>query len=128
MSYYFSKVVSLSFDEAVNRVTEELKKEGFGIITQTNATETLKSKLNVDFRKYRVLGACHPSFDYRAVQAEEHFGLLMPCNILVQETPSGKVEVSAIDPFASFKVAGNRALEPIAREARVNLKAAVDAL
>jgi len=101
MSYYFAKPTPYSFDEAVTRVTEELKKEGFGVLTESDVKETLKKKLNVDFRRYKILGACNPPFAHQALQAEEHIGLMLPCNVIVQEKESG-AEISAIDPLASM--------------------------
>ena len=102
MSYYFSKILQISFDVAVAKTVEELKKEGFGILTEIDVKETLKKKLNVDFRKYKILGACNPPFAYQALQSEDKVGLMLPCNVIVQETPDGKTEVSAIDPIASM--------------------------
>src|SRR4030066_1084925 len=98
MSYYFSKTLQLSFDVAVAKAVEELKKEGFGILTEIDVKETLKKKLNVDFRKYKILGACNPPFAYQALQAEDKIGLMLPCNIIVQEIPDGQTVVAAIDP------------------------------
>lgn len=99
MAYYFSKILNLSFDEAVSKVTEELKKEGFGILTDIDVQATLKKKLNVDFRKYRILGSCNPPFAYQALLKEDKIGTMLPCNVIVQEMPGGKVEVAAIDPY-----------------------------
>jgi uncharacterized protein (DUF302 family) len=128
MSYYFSKTVDFSFDEAVARVTEDLKKGGFGILTEIDVKQTLKEKLNVDFRRYRILGACNPPFAYKALQAEHWIGLLMPCNVVVQERPDGTVAVAAVDPLASMSAVANPALRDVAGEVREKLQAIVDSL
>jgi len=128
MSYYFSKVLKVSFDEAIARVTEELKKGGFGIITEIDVKETLKKKLNVDFRKYKILGACNPPFSYRALQVEDKIGLMMPCNVIVQELPGGKVEVAAINPVASMAAVNNPKLRDVGMEVSAKLKAVIDNL
>ncbi len=126
MSYYFSKSVAGSFDETVTKVSNELKKEGFGILTEIDVQETLKKKLNVDFQKYRILGACNPPYAYRALTAENKIGTMLPCNVIVQEVAGGKVEVAAIDPVASMQAVSNPALMEIASEIRNKLKAVVD--
>jgi len=128
MSYYFSKAVDLSFDEAVARVTADLKKEGFGILTEIDVKQTLKEKLNVDFRRYRILGACNPPFAYKALEAEDWIGLLMPCNVVVQERPDGTVEVAAVDPLASMSAVDSPALRDLAGEVREKLRSVVDSL
>lgn len=128
MSYYFSKTMSVSFDDAVARVTRKLKEGGFGILTEIDVRETLKTKLNVDFRKYRILGACNPPFAYKALQTEDKIGLMMPCNVIVQETSDGSVEVAAIDPLESMSAVGNPALRDVAEEVRGKLKAVIDNL
>ena len=98
MSYYIGKIVETSFEETLERVASALKDQGFGVLTEIDVQETLKKKLNVDFRKYRILGACNPPFAYRALQAEDKIGVLLPCNVIVQETTEGSEEVSAMDP------------------------------
>ena len=128
MSYYFSKTLKITFDEAVAKVTEELKNGGFGIITEIDVKETLKKKLNVDFRKYRILGACNPPFAYKALQAEDKIGLMLPCNVIVQELPGGKVEVAAIDPVASMAAIDNPKLRDVGEQVRAKLKAVIDNL
>jgi uncharacterized protein (DUF302 family) len=128
MSYYFSKTLGIPFDEAVVKVTEELKKEGFGIITEIDVKETLKKKLNVDFKKYRILGACNPSFAHQALQAEDKIGTMLPCNVIVQETSEGKTEVAAIDPIASMQAIDNPKLRDIAEQVRGKLKKVIDNL
>lgn len=116
MSYYNAKLVDLSFDKAVEKITEELKKEGFGVLTEIDVKETLKKKLDVDFRKYKILGACNPQYAYKALQAEENIGVLLPCNFIVQEKADGGVQVSAVNPFESMKAVGNLELVSIAEE------------
>jgi uncharacterized protein (DUF302 family) len=128
MAYYFSKVLNVSFGEAVTKVTEELKKEGFGILTDIDVQGTLKKKLNADFRKYRILGACNPPFAYRALQAEDKIGTMLPCNVIVQEHEGGKVEVAAIDPVASMQAIENPNLKGIAEQVQAKLKKVVDSL
>ena len=126
MSYYFTKTLNLSFDTAITRVTEELKKEGFGILTDIDVKATLKKKLDVEFRKYRILGACNPPFAYKALQAEDKIGTMLPCNVIVQEISEGQVEVTAIDPVASMQAVENPALKKIATEISNKLKAVID--
>lgn len=128
MSYYFSKILNVSFDDAVVRVTEELKKEGFGILTEIDVKETLKEKLNVDFQKYKILGACNPPFAYKSLQAEDKIGLMLPCNVIVQEILDGKIEVAAIDPVASMQAIENPKLRDIAEQVQVKLKKVIDNL
>ena len=128
MSYYFSKMLDLSFEEVIVQVTEELKKEGFGILTQIDVKETLKKKLNADFRKYIILGACNPPFAYKALQLEDKMGLMMPCNVIVQEKGEGAVEVSAVDPVASMQAIDNPELREVAGEIRERLRAVIDRL
>jgi uncharacterized protein (DUF302 family) len=120
MSYYFAKPTTYSFDETISRVTEELKKEGFGILTEIDVKETLKKKLNVDFRRYKILGACNPPFAHQALQAEEYIGAMLPCNVIVQEKGSG-VEVAAVDPVASMAGIKNDKLAGIAEQVRGKL-------
>ena len=122
MQYYFNKTLALPFDEAITRVIDELKKEGFGILTDIDVQKILKQKLDVDFKKYRILGACNPSFAYKALQAESRIGTMLPCNVIVQETEEGEVEVSAIDPIASMQAVQNPALEDIAKQVQAKLR------
>lgn len=128
MSYYFAKIVDYDFDKAVVRVTEELKKEGFGILTEIDLKETLKKKLDVDIDNYRILGACNPGFAYQALQAEDKIGTMLPCNVIVQERKNGKVEVSAVDPVASMTAVGNEALGLMATQVGEKLKKAIESL
>jgi uncharacterized protein (DUF302 family) len=128
MSYYFSKTLNVSFEDAVGKVIEELKKEGFGILTEIDVKETLKKKLDVDFRKYKILGACNPPFAYEALQAESKIGTMLPCNVVVQEISDGQVEVAAIDPIASMQAIENPKLQEIAEKVRSKLKKVIDNL
>jgi uncharacterized protein (DUF302 family) len=128
MRYYFSKTLLMPFDDTVDRVIEELKKEGFGILTDIDVKATLKKKLNVDFKNYRILGACNPPFAYQALQAEDKIGTMLPCNVIVQESAGGNVEVSAIDPVASMQAVKNPKLERVAQEVQAKLKRVIDHL
>jgi uncharacterized protein (DUF302 family) len=111
----------MAFDEAIDKVTEELKKEGFGVLTEIDVKQALKKKLNVNFRKYRILGACNPQYAYKALQAEDKIGTMLPCNVIVQETEDGKIEVAAIDPVASMQSVQNESLGEIATTVRSKL-------
>ncbi len=126
--YYFGKTVELSFDDAIVRVTEELKKEGFGVLTEIDMQATLKKKLDVDFRPYKILGACNPPFAYKALQAEQNIGLLLPCNVIVQDAGNGKTEIAAIDPLVSMSRVENPALEPVAMEIKAKLQRVIENL
>jgi len=126
--YYFGKTVELSFDDAIVRVTEELKKEGFGVLTEIDMQATLKKKLDVDFRQYKILGACNPPFAYKALQAEQNIGLLLPCNVIVQDAGNGKTEIAAIDPLVSMSKVENPALEPVAMEIKAKLQRVIENL
>lgn len=128
MSYTFSKTVDFSFDETIQKVTEALKTEGFGVLTEIDLSGTLKKKLGVDIRKYRILGACNPEFAYKAVQAETEIGAMLPCNVVVQETDDHKIRVSAVDPVASMMGVKNESLADIAGEVRIKLQRVIDNL
>ena len=128
MTYHFSKTCAISFEDAISKVTEALKKEGFGVLTEIDVRETLKKKLDVSFRKYKILGACNPSFAYRALQAEDKIGTMLPCNVIVQERADGTVEVSAVDPIASMAAIKNPELGAIAEQVREKLKNVVASL
>ncbi|HNW29737.1 MAG TPA: DUF302 domain-containing protein [Spirochaetota bacterium] len=121
MSYYFNKTIKSSFDDAVSRVIEELKREGFGVLTEINVKETLKKKLDVDFRNYRILGACNPPFAYQALQAEDKIGTMLPCNVIVQQVDAETVEIAAIDPLASMAAVKNDTLMDVAGQVRDKL-------
>lgn len=127
MSYYFTKTIDLSFDAAIAKVTEDLKNEGFGILTEIDVKETLRKKLDVDFRPYKILGACNPPFAYKALQAEEKIGVMLPCNVIVQQKQDG-VEVTAVDPVASMQAVENPNLAEVAKEVQAKLKSVIEAL
>jgi uncharacterized protein (DUF302 family) len=122
MAYYYNKTVRTGFDEAVSGIKQALKDEGFGILTEIDVRDTLKKKLDVEFRNYRILGACNPPFAYKALQAEDKIGTMLPCNVVVQETVDGGVELAAIDPVASMQVIGNPDLREIAEAIGQKLK------
>ena len=126
MVYYYSKTVNLDFDEAVSSVARALKKEGFGILTDIDVKSTIKKKLDVDFRNYRILGACNPPFAYKALQAEDKIGTMLPCNVIVQETADGGIEIAAIDPIASMKAIDNPKLSEIAEKIGQKLKTVIE--
>jgi uncharacterized protein (DUF302 family) len=128
MSYYFNKTLNDSFDNVINKVTSSLKDEGFGILTEIDVKETLKKKLDVDFKKYKILGACNPPFAYKALQAEDKIGTMLPCNVTVIEQGEGKVEVAAVDPVSSMQAITNQSLASVADEVRNKLKRVVDKL
>jgi uncharacterized protein (DUF302 family) len=128
MSYHFSKTLDVPFDQAVSRVTEALKREGFGLLTDINVSATLKAKLGENFRPYRILGACNPQLAHRALQLEDKIGTMLPCNVIVQEYADGAVEVSAIDPVASMQAIGNPGLAEVAKEVQAKLKKVVGGL
>lgn len=125
MAYYYSKTVKSGFDGAVDRITQALKTEGFGILTEIDVKSTLKKKLDVDFKNYRILGACNSPFAYKALQAEDKVGTMLPCNVIVQETADGDVEIAAVDPLASVKAIDNPALRGIAETIGQKLQRAV---
>ncbi len=128
MAYYFSKTLKIPFDEAIQRATDALKKEGFGIMTEIDVRESLKKKLGVDFRPYRILGACNPSFAHKALQIEDKIGTMLPCNVIVQELSAGVVEVAAIDPVASMQAIENPALRTVAEQVSTILRRIIDSL
>jgi len=128
MAYYFSTTLDQSFDAAIENVTAELKEEGFGILTEIDVKQALKEKIDVDFRNYRILGACNPPFAYQALQAEDKIGTMLPCNVIVQDTDDGRVEVAAIDPLASMQAIDNPQLQEIAEEIRGRLRRVVERL
>lgn len=127
MSYGFCKNVDMSYDRAVERVTEELKKEGFGVLTTIDVRDTLKKKLNVDFQRYVILGACNPPFAHKALQADDQIGLLLPCNVVVQEK-NGATSVSVFDPMAMVTVTENPKIQPVAEEVQQRLQRVLQAL
>jgi len=123
MSYYFNKILKTkNFDEAIELVTAELKKEGFGVLTEIDVQKTLKNKIDVDFKKYRILGACNPHFAYKALQHEDKIGVFLPCNVIVEEHENGDIEVSAVDPIASMSSVKNESLGSMAMEVQQMMK------
>lgn len=128
MSYYFTTILDASFDEAVERVTAELKERGFGVLTEIDVRATLKEKIDVDFRPYLILGACNPSFAHQALQAEDKIGLMLPCNVIVQEVEPGKMEVSAVDPVSSMQAVENPSLGDVAIQVQGMLRDVIEAL
>ena len=128
MEYFSSKTVDLSFNQTIEKVTELLKEEGFGVLTEIDVKETLKKKLDVDFKKYNILGACNPEFAHQALQAEDKIGVMLPCNVIVEEHDNGTVEVSAVDPVASMQAVENDKLKSIADEVRANLEKVIEKL
>jgi uncharacterized protein (DUF302 family) len=128
MEYYFSKTLNESFDEAVKLTTEALKSEGFGVISEINMHEKLKEKLGVDFKRYKILGACNPHLAYKALQAEEKIGTMLPCNVLVIEHGQNKIEIAAVNPVASMQAITNHALGDVALEVTNKLKRVIDNL
>lgn len=128
MKYYFSKMVDLPFQDALDRTIEALKKEGFGVLTDIDVKVTLKKKLDVDFRNYRILGACNPPFAYEALKAERMIGTMLPCNVIVQEAGEGKTEVAAIDPIASMQAIENPQLGQVAEQVRTKLRSVIESI
>jgi uncharacterized protein (DUF302 family) len=122
MSYYFNKKIVGSFDDIIEKTVATLKEEGFGVLTDIDVKATLKKKLDVEFRNYRILGACNPPFAFKALQAEDKIGTMLPCNVIVQEASDGKIEIAAIDPFASMQAVDNPELGEIANQIREKLK------
>jgi len=116
MEYYFSKTINASFDDAINRITEALKTEGFGIVSEIRMHEKFKEKLDIDFKKYTILGACIPAYAYKALQVEDKIGTMLPCNVVVQELSKNHIEVAAVNPIASMMAVQNPSLVDIAGE------------
>jgi uncharacterized protein (DUF302 family) len=125
MTYHFSRTLGVDFDEAVRRTVDALREEGFGVLTDIDVKDTLKKKINADFRRYRILGACNPKLAHEALQMEDKIGTMLPCNVVVQDTPDGKVEVSAIDPVASMMAIDNPGLRSTAGMVRDKLQRVV---
>jgi len=128
MSYYFNTSLTGNFEQVIQKVIEELKKEGFGVLTEIDIKATLKKKLDVDFYNYKILGACNPPFAYKALQAEDKIGAMLPCNVIVQEKSAGKIDVSAVDPVASMQAVANPDLKEIADEIRNKLRKVIENL
>lgn len=129
MSYYFNKILKeKNFDTAVEQVTAELKKEGFGVLTQIDVQETLKNKIDVDFKKYKILGACNPHFAYKALLGEDKIGVFLPCNVVVEQHENNEIEVSAVDPIASMSAVQNKQMEVLAAEVQLKLLRVMEGL
>jgi uncharacterized protein (DUF302 family) len=128
MKYYFEKTVSTNFDETLEQVEKALKNEGFGILTEIDVQATLKKKIKADFRKYKILGACNPPFAHKALLAEENVGLMMPCNVVIQESDRDKIKVSAINPQAAMQATGNENLADLAFEISAKLERVINSL
>jgi uncharacterized protein (DUF302 family) len=128
MSYYFSKVLETSFEEAISKTTEALKLYGFGVLTEIRIHEKLKEKIGVDFQKYTILGACNPPMAYKALQAENKIGTMLPCNVIVQDLGNGKTEVAAVNPIESMKAIQNPELGNVAMEVTGMLKKMIEEL
>ena len=128
MSYYIATTLEGPFESVIERVKSELKQDGFGVLSDIDVESTLKQKLGVDFRKYRILGACNPPFSHRALQAEDKIGTLLPCNLIVQEKSDGAVEVAAVDPVVSMQGVENKEVRKIAEEIRAILRSVIDRL
>ena len=126
MNFTFNKEVNLNFSQAIGRIKEELQKEGFGVITEVDLKTKFKEKLGLDFRNYTILGACNPALAYKAIEQEENIGVLLPCNILVQEHQDGRVEIAAINPMESIGAVGKDALIPLAAKVSQNLKSVIE--
>lgn len=128
MDYYFSSILNTSFDDAILQVTEALKTEGFGVLTEIDMQAKLKEKLGVDYKKYKILGACNPAFAYKALQAEEMIGVMLPCNIVVTEQEDKTIKIAVIHPIASMMAVQNPSLEPLANEVTEKLKRVISLL
>jgi uncharacterized protein (DUF302 family) len=128
MKYYFNKTLTGNFDQIIEKVTEELKKEDFGILTEIDVKETLKKKLDLNFKRYKILGACNPPYAHKALLAEDKIGTMLPCNVIVQEISKGIVEVAAVNPMASMQSVENEDLKEIAQEITAKLKKVIEKL
>lgn len=128
MSYYISTRVDKPFEEAISAVTEALQEEGFGVLTEIDVKTTMKKKLDVDFRNYRILGACNPPFAHKALEAEDKIGTMLPCNVIVQEHEPGTVEIAAVDPVSSMQAVDNPGLTPVAQEIQQRLQRVIEAV
>jgi len=128
MKYFTNKIIDGNFDDVIEKVTNALKEEGFGVLTEVDVKSTMKEKLDVDFRNYKILGACNPPNAYKALSAEPHIGLMLPCNVVVQETEGGKIDVAAIDPKASMAAVENKELEEVAERIKGQLEKVIKSL
>ena len=128
VSYHISTTVRTSFEEALANVTAALKQQGFGVLTEIDVQKALKEKIGAEFRPYRILGACNPNYAHKALQAEEKIGIMLPCNVVVQEREDGTVEVSAVDPIAAMQAVENPDLAPLAQEVLAAMEAVINSL
>lgn len=128
MSYYFTATLKTSFDDALAKTAEALKTEGFGVLTEIDMQAKLKEKVDVDFKKYKILGACNPSFAYKALQAEDMIGIMLPCNVVVTEQGENQIEIAIVDPLAAMMAVENSQLEPVAMEVTEKLKRVIGLL
>ena len=128
MKYYFNKTINGNYEEVIDRVSQELKEVGFGVLTEIDVKETLKKKLDVDFKRYKILGACNPPYAHKALVAEDKIGAMLPCNVIVQEISKGTVEVAAVNPMASMQAVGNLILAEIANEITAKLENVIEKL
>ncbi len=128
MKYYITKKIDATFEQAIDRVKESLGTEGFGVLSEINIHDKFKEKLNIDFRRYTILGACNPAFAYKALQSEDKIGTMLPCNVVVQEVANNVIEVTAVDPVASMMSIENPKLAPIAEEVKGKLKRVIESL
>jgi len=128
MKYYFNKTIQGNFLEVIDKVKKGLKVEGFGILTEIDIKETMKKKLDVDFKQYKILGACNPPFAYKALQAEDKIGTMLPCNVIVQEIETDVIEVAAVNPMASMQAVNNEKLNDIANEITAMLEKVIERL
>ncbi len=128
MNYYINKTINGEFEEVIEKVTNELEKEGFGVLTEINVTETLKKKLDVDFRNYRILGACNAPYAHKALNAEDKIGTMLPCNVIVQDKGSGEIEVAAVNPIGSMQGVYNEALGKVAKDIEEKLQKVIQNL
>ena len=128
MSYYFNKTIASDFESVKKNVIAELEKEGFGILTEVDVKATYKKKLDIDFRKYQILGACSPKFAHKAIEAEDKIGTMLPCNVIIQELEDGQIEVAAINATASMQAVENNKVAKVAKQISAKLKKVVDAL
>lgn len=128
MKYYINKTITANFEQAIDLVTEALKKEGFGVLSEIDIQQKFKEKLNIDFRKYKILGACNPANALRALQQEDKIGTMLPCNVIVQETGENQVEIAAVDPVASMMAVENESLAGVAGEIKSKLEKVIASL
>lgn len=128
MNYYFNKTINGTFEDVIDKVTQGLKEEGFGILTEIDVKETLKNKLDINFKKYRILGACNPPYAHKALQAEDKIGTMLPCNVIVQEIEAGTIEVAAVNQMASMQAVENEKLNEVANEITAMLENVIEKL